>query len=91
MLEVLQAGRVARVTIFYAGAILLWEILVKLLQVPDWLLPTPSQIVEVIIDKNSVMLSHTLVTLYESVMGFALALILAEKLMLPWSRRETVG
>ena len=25
MLEVLQAGRVARVTIFYAGAILLWE------------------------------------------------------------------
>lgn len=74
MLEVLQAGRVARVTIFYAGAILLWEILVKLLQVPDWLLPAPSQIIDVIVDKNTVMLSHTWVTLYESVLGFALAL-----------------
>ena len=76
MLEVLQAGRVARVTIFYAGAILLWELLVKLLQVPDWLLPAPSQIIDVIVDKNPVMLSHTWVTLYESVLGFALALVL---------------
>jgi NitT/TauT family transport system permease protein len=74
MPEALQTKRVARIAVFYVAAVLLWELLIKLLQVPDWLVPAPSQIVTVIIDKNSVMLSHTLVTLNETVLGFVLAL-----------------
>jgi NitT/TauT family transport system permease protein len=74
MPETLQTGRVARITVFYVAAIVLWELLIKLFDVPDWLLPAPSQILAVIADKNSVMLSHTLITLNETVLGFALAL-----------------
>lgn len=70
----LQTRRVLRITVFYVGAVLLWEGLIKLLHVPDWLVPAPSQILAVIADKNSVMLSHTLVTLEETLLGFLLAL-----------------
>ncbi|MGH7926771.1 MAG: ABC transporter permease [Candidatus Binatia bacterium] len=76
MPEGLQTRRVVRITIFYVVAILLWESLIKLLHVPDWLVPAPSQILDVIVEKNSVMLSHTLVTLNETVLGFVLALAL---------------
>jgi NitT/TauT family transport system permease protein len=76
MAETLQTARVLRVTVFYIAALVLWEVLIKLLHVPDWLLPAPSQILEVIADKNSVMLSHTLVTLEETLLGFVLALAL---------------
>ncbi|MEX0805658.1 MAG: ABC transporter permease [Candidatus Binatia bacterium] len=74
MPETLQTRRVLRITIFYVAAILLWEGLIKLLHVPDWLVPAPSQILDVIVDKNSVMLYHTLVTLEATVLGFVLAL-----------------
>ena len=74
MPEALQTRRVLRITIFYVAAILLWEGLINLLHVPDWLVPAPSQILDVIVDKNSVMLSHTLVTLEATVLGFVLAL-----------------
>ena len=76
MVEALQTARVLRVTLFYIAALVLWEALIKLLDVPDWLLPAPSQILEVIADKNSVMLSHTIVTLEETLLGFILALVL---------------
>jgi NitT/TauT family transport system permease protein len=74
MPEALRTRRVLRITVFYVAAILLWEGLIKLLQVPDWLVPAPSQILDVIVDKNFVMLSHTLVTLEATVLGFVLAL-----------------
>jgi NitT/TauT family transport system permease protein len=74
MAEALQTGRVLRITIFYVATLLLWEGLVRLFHVPDWLVPAPSQIFDVIADKNSVMLSHTLVTLNETLLGFVLAL-----------------
>jgi NitT/TauT family transport system permease protein len=76
MADALQTGRVLRFTLFYVAALLLWESLVRLLHVPDWLIPAPSQILAVITDKNSIMLSHTLVTLKETLLGFILALAL---------------
>lgn len=74
MAEALQTRRVLRITIFYVATLLLWEGLVRVFHVPDWLVPAPSQIFDVIADKNSVMLSHTLVTLNETLLGFVLAL-----------------
>jgi NitT/TauT family transport system permease protein len=62
------------ITAFYAAVFLIWEGLVRLLHVPVWLVPAPSQILEIIADKNSVMLFHTLVTLEETLLGFVLAL-----------------
>jgi NitT/TauT family transport system permease protein len=74
MADAFQTRRVLRITIFYVAALLLWEGFVRLFQVPDWLVPAPSQVLDVITDKNSVMLSHTLVTLEETLAGFFLAL-----------------
>ncbi|HXV81814.1 MAG TPA: ABC transporter permease [Candidatus Binatia bacterium] len=75
MAEGLQTTRLLRVTIFYFVVLVFWEVLIRLLHVPDWLLPAPSQILDVIGDKNSVVLSHTLVTLEETLLGFLLALV----------------
>jgi NitT/TauT family transport system permease protein len=74
MADAFQTRRVLRITVFYVAALLLWEGFVRLFQVPDWLVPDPSQVLDVITDKNSVMLSHTLVTLEETLAGFFLAL-----------------
>jgi NitT/TauT family transport system permease protein len=74
MVEELQTRRVLRITVFYVAALLLWEGLIRLVHVPDWLVPAPTQILDVITDKNSVMLSHTWVTLYETLTGFFFAL-----------------
>jgi len=74
MPEALQTRRALRIIVFYVAALLLWEALIKVLHVPVWLVPAPSQIVDVIADKNSVILGHTLVTLEETLLGFVLAL-----------------
>ena len=74
MPEALQIKRVLRVTILYLAALFLWEGLVKLLHVPIWLVPAPSHILDVIAEKNSVMIFHMLVTLEETLLGFILAL-----------------
>lgn len=74
MPEALQTRRVLLITAFYVTALLLWEGLIRLLHVPVWLVPAPSQILDVIADKHSVMLFHTLVTLEETLLGFVLAL-----------------
>lgn len=76
MPEALQIKRVLRVTVLYLAALLLWEGLIRLLHVPVWLVPAPSHILDVIAEKNSVMLFHTLVTLEETLLGFILALVL---------------
>lgn len=75
MPEALQIKRVLRVTVLYLAALLLWEGLIRLLHVPVWLVPAPSHILDVIAEKNSVMLFHTLVTLEETLLGFILALV----------------
>jgi len=74
MPEALQTTRLVRIMVFYVAVLLLWEGLITVMHVPDWLLPAPSQILAVIADKNSVVLSHTLVTLEETLLGFVLAL-----------------
>jgi NitT/TauT family transport system permease protein len=74
MPEALQTRRVVRMAVFYVAALVLWEALIRLLDVPDWLVPAPSQILEVIADKNAIMLFHTMVTLKETLLGFFLAL-----------------
>jgi NitT/TauT family transport system permease protein len=76
MAEALSGRRIARIIVFYAAGLLVWEAFVKFFHVPDWLIPAPSQIFAVIADKNSVMLAHTLVTLKETLLGFVLALVI---------------
>lgn len=52
----------------------LWEMLVRLLHVPRWLLPAPSAIGYELYVSSPLLWGHTLVTLEEVFAGFALAL-----------------
>jgi ABC-type nitrate/sulfonate/bicarbonate transport system permease component len=52
----------------------IWEVAVGLLDVPRWLLPPPSAIVEELIAGRVLLWEHTLVTLKEVLAGFGLSL-----------------
>ena len=51
----------------------LWEIAVKLFDIPAYLLPAPSAVLQAGIDNDSILWEHTLVTLTETMIGFALS------------------
>lgn len=54
----------------------LWEGCVRLFEVPLYILPAPSKIVQSMIANREVLFMHTLVTLEEAVIGLAIALAL---------------
>ena len=70
------------------GILLLWELLVRGLEIPKYLLPTPTTITSYIITKFQLLASHTLMTLLEAGVGFivgSLSAIVTAVLFL-WSR-----
>jgi len=54
----------------------IWEVAVRLFSIARWLLPPPSSIGAELLESRSLLLRHTLVTLEEVVLGFALALMI---------------
>lgn len=64
-------------TLTFILLIALWEFLVRQLQIPGWLLPSPSAIASAMIEWRSEMAGHSLVTLYETLVGFALAIAIS--------------
>lgn len=50
-----------------------WEVAVKVFDIPAYLLPAPSSVLQAGIDNASVLWKHTLVTLTETMIGFALS------------------
>ena len=68
-----------------------WEAYVQLRDVPEYLLPAPSQIAQALWDDRSTLASQALVTLKEMLLGFAAAVIIgfAAAVLLhlvPWLR-----
>ncbi len=59
------------------GLVVLWEVLVRHFQIPGWLLPSPSAIAQAMLEWRSDLVTHTLVTLYETLVGFALAIAIS--------------
>lgn len=53
-----------------------WQLAVHLFDVKDYVLPSPAAIGSVIIDKFSYLLPHSLVTLREVLIGFAVAVLI---------------
>jgi len=53
----------------------LWELLVRWLGIQSWLLPAPTEIVRMAIDWRRELAWHSAVTLYETLLGFGLALL----------------
>jgi NitT/TauT family transport system permease protein len=59
------------------GLVVLWEVLVRHFNVPGWLLPSPSAIGQAMFEWRSDLVLHTAVTLYETLVGFALSIAIS--------------
>lgn len=57
-----------------AGIVALWQAGVVLFKVPAYILPTPSSILGEIVQWKELLVGHTWVTLYETLLGFLLAI-----------------
>lgn len=64
-------------TLTFSGLVLLWELLVRELNIPGWLLPAPSAIAIALAEWRGELVRHSLVTLYETLIGFALAIAIS--------------
>ena len=60
-----------------AALVLVWEIVVRSAQLPQWILPSPLDIGRIAIEWRADLLRHTWVTFYETVAGFVVALAIA--------------
>jgi NitT/TauT family transport system permease protein len=68
---------VAGATLTLIALVALWEFLARKFQIPSWLLPAPSLIGESMLEWRSELLGHSLVTLFETLVGFALAIAIS--------------
>ena len=57
--------------------ILVWEIVVRLTQTPEYRLPAPSAIISEFVKSWDVLMGHTAVTLYETILGFIVGIAAA--------------
>ena len=70
-----QLVRVLKVGLTLIVFVVVWEIACWAFQVPSYLVPAPSAIAAKLYEKRGLYLGHTWVTLYETVGGFALAVV----------------
>lgn len=71
-----------------AVTIVLWEIIVRLLEVPQFLVPTPTAVLARMIEKANLLYGHAYTTLYETLLGFLLGVVIgiACAIMIVYSR-----
>ena len=55
--------------------LLVWEICCRLFKVPNYLIPAPSEVAARFNEKRGLFLGHAWVTMYETVAGFAMAVV----------------
>jgi NitT/TauT family transport system permease protein len=70
---IMKLTPLAGVLVFLA----VWEVVVRFLKVPAYLLPPPSEIIRVFVDEFAKLAFHGWVTLYEMLLGYALAVAVA--------------
>ncbi|ARQ02642.1 ABC transporter permease [Pseudorhodoplanes sinuspersici] len=61
----------------YIVALVVWEILARSLKIPLWMLPAPTMIAAAAIEWAPELLSNSIVTTRETVLGFLLALVIS--------------
>jgi NitT/TauT family transport system permease protein len=65
--------RVLKLTLTLVVLVASWEALCRLLQIPAFLIPAPSQVALRLYDKHELYFMHTWITIYETTAGFFLA------------------
>ncbi|MFQ5930940.1 MAG: ABC transporter permease [Nitrospiraceae bacterium] len=68
-----QAGHLALPLGIGAVVVLIWQVLVQALEIPEAILPTPLKIIDTIILRSEILLHHTWPTTRECLIGFGLA------------------
>ena len=71
------------------GFLVIWEILVILFKVPEYLLPKPSVIFLTIIDDIRPLLYHSGITGYEMLLGYGMAIVIAIPLAIGITASDT--
>ena len=64
-------------TLTLLALVALWELLVRGFNVPGWLLPAPSAIAIALVEWRDELVRHLFVTLYETLLGFALSIVIS--------------
>jgi len=64
-------------TLTFLALVALWELLVRGLNIPGWLLPAPSVIALALAEWRDELVRDSLVTLYETLLGFALSIAIS--------------
>jgi len=67
---------IAEPLLFFGGLLLLWEFLVRMTDIPDFILPPPRDLYTAFAENLYVIAIHSVVTFAEAVGGFALSFIL---------------
>ncbi len=67
---------IAEPLLFFGGLLLLWEFLVRMTDVPDFILPPPRDLYTAFTENLYVIAIHSVVTFAEAVGGFALSFVL---------------
>jgi NitT/TauT family transport system permease protein len=62
--------------LFFLGLLILWQVLVPLIGVPSYLLPTPWGIVEEFQKRGGLVLQHAVPTFYETILGFLIGAVI---------------
>lgn len=69
--------------LFLLGIVVLWEVAARVTDVPRYILPAPTEIAERIVRSWPILWEHSLVTLTEIAVGFAMGVILGLGLAIP--------
>ncbi len=77
MRRVNQLGRAAAFPLFFAGLLLAWEVSIGLFHVPAYILPRPSEIALSARADYPLLLRYTFITGTETVLGYAVAIVVA--------------
>lgn len=64
-------------TITLGVSILIWELYVRICHVSMYILPSPSSIILALIENKDVLWAHSMVTLFEALMGLVIAIFFA--------------
>lgn len=73
----LTQGATIKAGILLVALVVLWELGTTILDISVYTLPPPSLVLEALAEKNSVILSNTAITFYETILGWALGTVTA--------------
>ncbi len=84
-------SRVVPAALLLAAVLLAWEVIVRLLAVPIFVLPPPSSIAQVLVDRQADLLKAALITGEEVLYGFLLSSLVGVVLALLIARYDRFG